>query len=466
MLGLSIREAAVAMGARPVGRSDDDPLLARPFPSVSIDTRTLRTGECYFAIAGERHDGHDFLTQAVEAGAAVLIVGRTVPEALGRRLPVLLVEDTTRALQDLGRRVRKIWGGKLVAITGSMGKTTTREFTVRLLSKRLQVLQPYGNFNNHIGLPLSLTRLASTHNAAVVELGMNHAGEIDLLGDICRPDIAVITNIAPVHLEFFESIDAIAQAKGEILHSLPEDGSFVFNSDDERARKLAETFQGQTVSFGFGPEADYRISEWAIRDLSGMSFAMSGPGLLVTGRLGVVGKHFLYDAAAAVAVAGLFDLRPDEIHQGLSRLLALQGRGRLLCLDSVRLWDDSYNSNPQALESVLETLSRVETSSRKVLVLGDMLELGPTAPELHRRVGMRAAEVAALLVTVGSLAEHLRAGAIEAGLPMAATRHFASAEEAAEALPGLLHDGDLVLVKASRGVHLDRIVEALAGGKP
>ncbi|MEJ2083338.1 MAG: cyanophycin synthetase, partial [Acidobacteriota bacterium] len=161
-----------------------------------------------------------------------------------------------------------------------------------------------------------------------------------------------------------------------------------------------------------------------------------------------------------------FDLRPDEIHQGLSRLLALQGRGRLLCLDSVRLWDDSYNSNPQALESVLETLSRVETSSRKVLVLGDMLELGPTAPELHRRVGMRAAEVAALLVTVGSLAEHLRAGAIEAGLPMAATRHFASAEEAAEALPGLLHDGDLVLVKASRGVHLDRIVEALAGGKP
>lgn len=465
MLGVSIHEAAVAMKATPLGRPDDDAVLARPFPSVSIDTRTLRTGDCYFAIIGDRHDGHDFLPQAVEAGAAVLIVERTPAEELPRRLPVLLVDDTTRALQDLGRRVREIWGGRLVAITGSMGKTTTRDFTARLLSERLQVLQPRGNFNNHIGLPLSLTRLESTHNAAVVELGMNHAGEIDLLAGICRPDVAVITNIAPVHLEFFESIDAIAEAKGEILHALAANGAFVYNSDDPRARELARSYPGRTVSFGFGPQADYRISEWAIEDLSGMSFAMTGPDLLVAGRLGVVGKHFLYDTAAAVSVAALFELRPEEIHQGLSRLLPLQGRGTLLRLDSIRLWDDSYNSNPRAVESVLETLSRLETSSRKVLVLGDMLELGPTAPELHRQIGLRAAAVAGLLVTVGSLSEHLRSGAIEAGLPAASARHFSSAEEAVEGLPGLLREGDLVLVKASRGVHLDRIVDALAGGK-
>ncbi len=466
MLELSIREAAAAMQARIHDRRGDDPILDRPFPPVSIDSRTLRTGEIYFAIIGDRHDGHSFVPQALAAGASALVVEHCDGADLPGELPVLTVEDTTRALQDLARYLRKIWDGKVIAVTGSMGKTTTREFTARLLSGRFRVLQPQGNLNNHIGLPLSLSRLDRTHDAAVVELGMNHAGEITLLGGICRPDIALITNVAPVHLEFFESVDDIARAKGEILANVQPNGCFAFNADDARCRSLARGFQGRKVSFGFGPESDYRVTAWTIENLSGMSFTLAGPDLRVSGRLAAIGKHLLYDAAAAIAVAALFGLPQEEINRGLSRLLSLQGRGRLLVRGPHTIWDDSYNSNPRAVDSVLETLSVLRSVSRKVLVLGDMLELGPTGPELHRRTGRHAAAVADLLVTVGRLSEHLREGAIEAGLPATSTLHFQCSEEAAEALPPLLRDGDLIVIKASRGVHLDRIVDALGGGLP
>ncbi|MFZ0427324.1 MAG: UDP-N-acetylmuramoyl-tripeptide--D-alanyl-D-alanine ligase [Acidobacteriota bacterium] len=464
MFGLSIRDAATAMRARISGCPVDDPILGRPFPEISIDSRTLHSGEGFFALLGERLDGHRFLAQAVQAGASALVVQREPLEPLPTGLPILVVEDTTRALQDLARRLREVWGGRLIAITGSMGKTTTRDFTTRLLSQRLGVLQSRGNFNNHIGLPLSLSRLQRTHDVAVVELGMNHAGEIDRLGRICRPDLALITNIAPVHLEHFGSLEAIARAKGEILRSLPPEGCFVFNGDDPKARSLAGSFPGPVVSFGFEPGVDYRVSEWAIEDLSGMHFRLEGPNLSLSGRLGVLGKHFLYNAVAAVAVAARLALDPDEISRGLAVLTALEGRGQLQSMGPVRLWDDSYNSNPRALESVLETIALLRAPARKVLVLGDMLELGPEAPELHRQVGRRAAGVADLLITVGRLAEQLRAGAVESGFPAERTRHFASAEEAAEALPALLCEGDLVLIKASRGIHLDLVVDAMAGG--
>lgn len=465
MLELSIRQAAEAMHARLGNGPSDDPALGHPFPPVSIDSRTLRQGEAYFAILGERHDGHAYLDSAARAGASLLVVDRTPAVPCLPGIPILQVEDTTRALQDLARHLRRLWNRRLVAVTGSMGKTTTREFTAALLAERLAVLQPKGNFNNHIGLPLSLTRLEASHEAAVVELGMNHPGEIRRLGDICRPDVALMTNVSAVHLEFFDSVDAIARAKGEILESIRPGGCFVYNADDPRVRSLADAFEGSKVSFGFGDEADYRISKWAIEDFSGVSFRLVGPRLEVNAKLCVVGKHFLYNAAAAIAVASLFELTEEEIDRGLTRLAAVGGRGTLTRLGNITLWDDSYNSNPGAVESVLETIGSLDAVARRVLVLGDMLELGPRGPELHRQVGMRAGTMADLLVTVGTLAESLRAGAIQAGLQEDRALHFASAEEAADALPAMLQDGDLVVVKASRGVHLERVVEAISGGR-
>lgn len=462
MLDLTIREAASAMRATVRGPSPEDPSLAAPLAEVSIDSRTLRPGQTFFAIRGDRFDGHEFTARALQSGASVLVVDH--PVEAPPEFPQLVVRNTTNAIQQLARVVRRQWGKELVAITGSMGKTTTREFAARLLGSRFSVLQSQGNLNNHIGLPLTLLNLRREHDLAVVELGMNHPGEIDLLGSICLPTAALVTNVAPVHLEFFDSVDAIARAKGEILNHLPSSGRLFVNGGDLRLARVAERYSGERYTFGFDALDDYRVDDWSVDRLDSMTATISGPDFAIQTRLHCVGKHFLHNLIGAVSVAHSSGVGRSELEVAIPQLQALRGRGQIREQNGLFIWDDSYNSSPAAVEALLHTLCHVRGVNRIVLVLGTMLELGPKGPQFHREIGRKIPPPVQRLITVGTLADEIGRGALDSGFPQTGYRHCATAEEAAEVILQIVEPGDLVIVKGSRGVGLDRAVAALQGG--
>ena len=307
LIELSVAEVVDAIKACPKG--DGPSYIRSPFPSVSIDSRTIRAGECFIAVAGQQFDGHDFVEEALKKGASTIIFSEnSVDFSHWRDRAFLQVEDPEVALQALARHVRKRWGKPLLAISGSTGKNTTREFITTLLSQKFKVVQSPRNLNNQIGVPLSLLQLMEEHQVALLELGMNHAGEIRALTKICNPDSALLTNVTEVHLEFFSDLDAIAAAKGEILEGLPQEGKFFFNADDSRLSRLASHFSGEKVSFGLENEAGVRVSDYRLEGLRKMSFAIDAPGECFTAAVPFVGKHFLYNIAAAVAVAVSFGL--------------------------------------------------------------------------------------------------------------------------------------------------------------
>lgn len=464
MLKLNLAQAAAVMDARFLAGNGPEAPPQTPFPEVCIDSRTTTAGCAFFAIRGERHDGHDHAAEALRKGASILVVHDSSGLGPESTAAVLEVEDTTLALQRLATHVRALWGGRLVAVTGSMGKTTTRNFTARLLAERFQVLESPGNFNNHIGVPLTLLRLEERHELAVVELGMNHPGEIAALGRICRPSDALLTNVAPVHLEFFDSVDAIADAKAEILESLSPEGRLFFNLDDPRVRRIAERFRGRRVSFGTDRDAEYRLLSSRTTDLRKTEVAIQGPARRLDASLPFAGRHLLYNVVAAVSVATEFGLTPEELERGLNHLEPLRGRGQVLRIGDVTVWDDSYNSNPRAVEHLLDLLASAAGYRRKVLVLGDMLELGARSAELHRAAGRLVDRSIDVLITVGREAAEVGRGAVEASLPETSWHHLDDAERAAEFLLDFLEPDDLLAVKASRGVGLDRTIDRLRGG--
>ncbi len=479
MIGLSLKDAAEAMGARIINPDKAWLKLDSQFPEVSIDTRTLRPGQCYFALRGARMDGHDFIRVAMLRGATIIIASQASPAENEARILVLRVEDTTKALQDLARKVRVKWGGPLLAVTGSAGKTTTRRFTSALLGRRFNVHQSPANFNNHIGVPLTLAELDSGHDFAVQELGMNHAGEIRELGKICRPDAALVTNVAPAHTENFDSLDQVAEAKAEVLESLPEKGRFFYNADDERVQRMADGFRGETIGFSLQADCDVRIANPEFRSYRETHFELQAQGKRVAAKAPFTGMHNLYNVAAAAAVSLGYGISPEEAADEISRLELSPMRGNILELegapgsDPITVWDDSYNSNPKALDSVLDMevqLSQGHQSSqaefkpagRRILVLGDMLELGADSTRFHLAAGARvAANTPDLLVTVGPEAAHLGEGARDAGLPDKRIARFVDSLSAAAYVAKTVLPGDFVLVKGSRGVGMERIVEAL-----
>ena len=319
MIELSIAEVVNALGARLTAGTASS--ACSSFPSVSIDSRTVQAGECFVAVKGKRFDGHDFVEEALKKGASAVILCRDVVDSSGWKDRFFLeVDETETALQTLGHYVRKKWGKSLLAISGSMGKTTTREFTATLLEKRFEVVQSPGNLNNEIGVPLSLLQISEKHQLALLELGMNHTGEMRALTRICAPDAALLTNVASVHSEFFADLDEIASAKGEILEGLPPKGKFFFNADDPRLCRLAFHYSGDKMSFSLDNPADVRILNHHFQNLQKMSFEIEGCGDSFSAAASFVGKHFLYDIAAAVAVAVSFGLSRDEICEGISRL--------------------------------------------------------------------------------------------------------------------------------------------------
>ena len=436
---------------------------------VSIDSRAVLPGDLFVAIHGDRFDGHRFVNDALERGAIGAMVHH-VPAALeaGAGQPALLiaVDETTAALQALARDVRRRSGARLVAITGSAGKTTTKEIAAEFLASQFTVFRNKGNLNNHIGLPLSLLELRSQPQVAVVELGMNHPGEIRTLVGIAEPEVRVWTNVGDAHLGFFESPEAIADAKAEILEQPREGDVLIANANDSRVMDRARRFAGRVVTFGIEVDADVRASAVQHRGLDGMSAQVTAGEEAGELQMPLLGTGNLANVLAALAVGRQFGVPLARMLDQARTLAPAYHRGELLRLPGgVTLIDDSYNSSPTALRRALETVAAAAGSARKVAVLGEMLELGAHAGRLHGECGRQAAQSGLdLLITVGGApAAAMASAAVAAGMPAKCVTHVAAKEEAADAALRQVRPGDLVLVKGSRGIGTDLVVERLKG---
>jgi UDP-N-acetylmuramoyl-tripeptide--D-alanyl-D-alanine ligase len=423
----------------------------------SIDSRTLNPGDLFIAIAGERFDGHDYVQAALEKGAvgAIVEAGKKVD---GDPLRLLQVEDSLKALQSLGAAARRLWGKPLLAVTGSAGKTTTKEILAHILSTRFRVMKSSGNLNNHIGLPLQLLKLEAEHDLAVVEMGMNHAGEIRALGELAHHDLAVVTTVAPVHLEFFGSLAEIARAKYEIIETLHPGGVAVLNADDDYVCQFGRDFKGKVVTFGIKRSADVTAKKIKLNGAEGSTFE------LVVGSVGepvtfpLVGEHNIYNALAAAAAAMERGLSPSQAAGALSSIAPPDKRGQVLHLHGATIINDCYNSNPRALEAMIDTLASMK-AERRILVVGEMLELGPTAEALHRECGKHAAEKKIdMVIGVRGMARAVAEAACGSGTQ---AQFVETPEQAGEWLARNLRPGDAVLLKASRGVKLERALTML-----
>jgi UDP-N-acetylmuramoyl-tripeptide--D-alanyl-D-alanine ligase len=421
----------------------------------SIDSRTIRPGELFFAVKGEKMDGHDFVAQALEKGAAAAIVSAKLDSFSGPK-NLIKVQDTLLALQELGSSVRRIWGKPLIGVTGSAGKTTTKEAIAHVLASKFRVHKSEGNFNNHFGLPLMLLKLQPEHDLAVVELGMSHAGEIAALAKIAQPETGVVTNVAPVHLEFFNSVAEIAAAKRELIQSLPVDGTAVLNSDDEYVSQFGRGFSGKVVTYGFGEQAVIRGENFEPRGENGSSLDI----VLDDNRAGVnlplVGKHNAYNALAATAVALQHRMSLMEIAAALARLSPAEKRGEVVRIGNITFINDCYNSNPKALAAMVDALATMP-ARRRIVIAGEMLELGPQATSMHAEAGRHMAKQGIdIVLGVRGLAEHLATAAKESGT---SAMFLSTPEEAGQWLAREARDGDVVLLKASRGVKLEKAFE-------
>jgi len=434
----------------------------------SIDSRTVGAGDLFVAIQGDRFDGHEFVAAALAAGALGAVVARTpvLPQAgAGGPAPLVIqVADTTRALQLAAREVRRRSGATVVAITGSAGKTTTKELAAGFLAAKYRVFRNKGNFNNHIGLPLSLLELAAAPDVAVVELGMNHAGEIRNLVGIAEPEVRVWTNVGDAHLGFFASAEAIADAKAEIVEAARPSDLLVAGADDGRIRARIGAFSGRTVTFGVSDRADVYASLIDHRGLDGMAATVTTPHGRARIETPLLGTGNLLNLLAAAAVATELGVPIEAVAQRAAHVRPAPHRGELLRLPGgVTLIDDSYNSSPAALKRSLETMRNATGSARKVAILGEMLELGDHAARLHEECGWAAAQSGLdLLITAGGEpAERMAGAARTAGLPPAAVSYVPTSAEAADLAQDKVRPGDLVLVKGSRGIRMDVVVERL-----
>ena len=422
----------------------------------SIDSRTIQPDHLFFAVKGERLDGHDFVGQALAGGAIAAVVSRDELSRYSGKSRLLAVEDTLVALQTLALAVRRMWAKPLVGVTGSAGKTTTKEAIAHLLSTRFRVLKSEGNFNNHFGLPLMLLKLEQGHDIAVIEMGMSHAGEIAALARIAQPEIGVVTNVAPVHLEYFKDIAGIARAKYELVESLPAHGTAVLNADDPYVAQFGRDFKGEVLLYGLRATADVRAEEIVHLPSGGCTFSLVAGGCREVVELPLLGAHNIHNALAGAAVALERGLTPSEVAAGLASLRPADKRGQVVQVGNITVINDCYNSNPKALEAMVNTLAEMP-AKRRIVVAGEMLELGPAGEQMHRRAGQQiAAKKIDVLIGVRGLAQIMVDAASASGVHAEFT---ATAEEAGEWLAREARDGDVVLLKASRGVKLEKALE-------
>ena len=445
------------MNGRLVAGDDD-----RYVTGFSIDSRTLASGDLFFAIVANR-DGHDFVRAASRHRAAGLVVSRAVALDDDNEAFVVEVADTTRALQDLARYVRRESGAKVVAITGSAGKTTTKDTIADLIGTRYRVVKNVGNLNNHLGLPLSLLELRHGADVAVMELGMNHAGEIRTLIGVATPEVRVWTNVGESHIGYFGSAEAIADAKAEIMEEASADTVLVANADDARVMARVPSFAGRIITFGTSERAQVRVMDVEDLGLEGSRAVLATPAGQRELKTPLLGRGHLMNVVCAAAVALDMGIDLDTIVERASRLTPSSRRGAVLRLPKgVTVIDDSYNSSPSALQRSLEVIAR-SWAARRIAVLGEMLELGDLSETLHRECGKTAAgsKLTKLITIGGEPARLMGEAAIDAGMPRAAVSHFPTSTDAAPVISSQVTSGDVILVKGSRGTRTDLVVERL-----
>ena len=438
------------------------------FTGVSIDSRTVGKGMVFVAIRGERLDGHAFLDEAIRRGASGVVVSQTIDRVHG--VTVIQVRDTVAALQELGRAVRRQSGARVVAITGSAGKTSTKELIADVLATRYRVMRNRGNLNNHIGLPLSLTELSAGPEVAVVELGMNHAGEIRTLVGLAEPDVRVWTNVGDAHIGYFGSREMVARAKAEILEGATSSSVAVVNADDPLIQAHTRDFPGHLVTFGLRDDATVRATAVVDHGFDGIQARIETPAGSVAVATALAGKAQLMNALAAAAVGLQFHVPLSDIAARIEAARPVLRRGSQVTLpNGVRLIDDSYNASPAAMSVMLQTLAATSVKGRRIGVLGEMLELGDSALSLHESSGRVAARSGLdwLVAVGGPAADGFVTGAVAEGLSGDRVLRFADAQSACAPVVALVERGDVVLVKGSRGTRTDLVADALqaAGGQ-
>ena len=438
------------------------------FCGVSTDTRTIKAGELFIALKGENFDGHNFVEKAIEKRAC----GAIVNKGRGGVTPplqafIVEIDDTLKALGDIAKLWREKHPIPVVAITGSNGKTMTKEMVASILSQKYRVLKTEGNLNNLIGLPQMVLKINDRHEVAVLELGMNVFGEVKRLSEICKPDIALITNIGSGHLEGVGSIEGVARAKGEILNGLKAGGTFVVNADDPYIREMRKGWNGSVVTFGINsPDADVKtpIVDYHCCYGSGVRISMIIKGKLLDVTLAGLGLHNVYNATAAAAVALSMGLGAEDIKKGLEEWRPFKGRFELLRLAcGVNLIDDTYNANPNSVTMAIKTLADIKGAGRGLAILGDMLELGAHAEDAHYEIGKKAAAMGIdYLFLLGPLSSsHTVRGAREGGMSDERAVVVSDHNEAVRRINPMLRGGDWVLVKGSRGMAMEKIVEGI-----
>jgi len=443
---------------------------------ISLDTRSLEPGDLFLALQGDRFDGHDFVATALSRGAVGAIVidsfdvsGLALKRGSKRRQPfVLSVSDPLYAYQQLAAYHRSRFHIPVVAVTGSNGKTTTKEMVASVMAHRWKILKTEGNLNNRVGVPQTLLRLNDRHQGAVIEMGVDNLGQTARLCEIARPTIGIITNIGPDHLEFFGAMEVSAQAKAEMLDLLPPDGVAILNADDSYYEYLASRARCRVVSFGFSLKADVRAMDLKSDGRHGTTFRLQLPG---TVRLTMVhiraqGDHNVTNALAAGAVGSILGLPGGVIAQGLSRFRPAAMRSQVRVSQGVKLIIDCYNANPASMKAAVQLLAQTAAKRKKIAVLGDMLELGPNAAQMHEEVGgFLARQGIDQLVACGPLGRSLAKGAKQAGMDQSHILEVPDARAAAAAVKPVVKPGDAVLIKASRGMKLECVADALQGAR-
>ncbi|MRR53831.1 MAG: UDP-N-acetylmuramoyl-tripeptide--D-alanyl-D-alanine ligase [Deltaproteobacteria bacterium] len=457
----TVSEIAAVVGGRVSGAVDS------VVQGVSTDSRSVEPGELFVPLRGERFDGHRFIAAALARGVNVILAeqGSYDLDSLPAGTSCISVPDTLRALGDLAAFHRKRFSLPVVAITGSNGKTTTKEMLATILTCRGEGLKTAGNLNNLIGLPQMVFQLRASHNWAVLEMGMSEPGEIDRLAEIARPDLGVITNVAPAHLLSMGTVAAVAAAKGELFLRLRPGSSAIFNADDPLVSGLPTPSGVSRTSFGLA-EADVRAEKIETLGRAGQAFFLSLPSGMIAVKMKVFGRHNIQNALAAAAAAHLLGLGPDEIRQGLESFSPVAKRLSPEELDGILLIDDSYNANPASMRAALTTLAGLKGAGRGIAVLGDMLELGESSPAAHEEIGRLAAQCVERLYLLGELAEYVARGAAAGGLPAASVVCARNHAEILDDLTSSLRTGDCILVKGSRGMRMETVAEGLRNKFP
>jgi UDP-N-acetylmuramoyl-tripeptide--D-alanyl-D-alanine ligase len=426
--------------------------------SVVIDSREVKPDSVFFAIKGERLDGHAFLPQALQSARGAVV--SQVPENTDQA--IIQVDDTTAALQQLAKSIREHYDPLVIGITGSAGKTTTKEMIATLVATERRTHKSWGNFNNQIGAPLCLDNMPDGAEVVVSEMGMNHAGEIAQIAGLMRPNVGVYTNIAPVHIEFFaDGIYGVARAKRELLENLAPNGTVIVNNDNEHVVRISRDFDGRKVTYGVENDADYRATNIRERGLLGTRFTLVAEETSRELELALPGRHNLDNLLAAIATARAVGISWSGIERGVAEVKPAYHRGIVIPWREATIYDDTYNSNPYALARTLELMTQADVGGRRIAVIGDMLELGEEELQFHRDAGRQIPKSIDVVIGVGTRSQALLDGAREAGFAEANLRHFTDAEAAGAFLRAFVQPGDLVLIKGSRGVGLDKAVAIL-----